>query len=373
MFNDLDHQYMTLALSLAQKGLWTTTPNPRVGCVIVKDRQVVGEGWHMRAGQAHAEVMALEAAGPLARGATVYVTLEPCSHQGRTPPCAQALVRAQVGKVVAAMQDPNPQVSGRGLGRLREAGIEVRCGLLEAQARELNIGFVSRMTRGRPWVRAKIAASLDAVTALADGSSQWITGEAARQDGHHWRARACAILTGFGTVRDDNPQLTVRHANTERQPLRVVVDSRLETPRDAQVLADSNVLLVHAVDPGSRAGVLRDAGAQLLCLPNQAGKVDLAALLTELGSRGINELHCEAGYKLNGSLLREDCIDEWLIYLAPCFLGQGAGLANIAAVPSLDARQQFEFHSVDQIGADIRLLARRPVAQSSDTPIEALS
>lgn len=373
MFTDSDHQHMTRALSLARNGLFTATPNPRVGCVIVKDRQVVGEGWHVRAGEDHAEVMALKDAGPLARGATAYVTLEPCSHQGRTPPCSEALIRAQVGRVVAAMQDPNPDVSGRGLGQLRDAGVEVRCGLLEAQAHELNIGFVSRMTRGRPWVRAKIAASLDAITALPDGTSQWITDEPARIDGHHWRARACAILTGFGTVRDDNPRLNVRHLNTERQPLRVVIDSRLETATDAHVLADQNVLLVHATDPGSRAGQISDAGAQLLCLPNEAGKVDLAALLTELGSRGINELHCEAGFKLNGSLLRENCIDEWLMYLAPCFLGQGAGLANVAAVSSLDSRHQFVFHAIDRVGTDLRLLARRPTVQSTDAPVGAIT
>ena len=221
---------MSRALALAAHGLTTSTPNPRVGCVIVKDGQIVGEGWHRRAGEPHAEAVALAAAGLQARGATAYVTLEPCSHHGRTPPCADALVAANVARVIAAMEDPNPKVRGRGLTRLRESGVEVRCGLLAAPARELNIGFVSRMTRGRPWVRAKIAASLDGTTALADGSSQWITGEAARIDGHRWRSRACAILTGYGTVRDDDPQLNVRHVETERQPLRVVVDSRLETP-----------------------------------------------------------------------------------------------------------------------------------------------
>ncbi len=374
MFSDSDHQHMSRALALAEKGLFTTTPNPRVGCVIVKDRQVVGEGWHVRTGQAHAEAIALEAAGPQARGATVYVTLEPCSHQGRTPPCSQALIQAKVGKVVAAMEDPNPEVSGRGLAQLREAGIEVRCGLLEAQASELNIGFVSRMNRGRPWVRAKIAASLDAVTALPDGSSQWITGEQARVDGHQWRARACAILTGYGTVRDDNPRLTVRDVQTDRQPMRVVVDSRLETPVDANILDGGNVMIVYAQDPDSRAGQLTDAGARVLCLPNEAGKVDLAALLSELGSQGINELHCEAGFKLNGSLLREHCIDEWLMYLAPCFLGQGAGLANIAAVGSLDLRHQFAFESVETVGTDLRLLVRRQTATAPAEPvIEALT
>lgn len=363
---------MTRALALAQQGLYSTTPNPRVGCVIVKDHVVVGEGWHQRAGESHAEALALAQAGPLARGANVYVTLEPCSHHGRTPPCAQALIDARVGRVTVAMQDPNPQVSGRGLELIRSAGIEVRCGLLEVLATDLNIGFVSRMTHGRPWVRAKAASSLDGMTALPDGRSQWITGEAARADGHHWRARACAILTGYGTVRDDNPQLNVRHVRTERQPLRIVVDSRLETPLDARVVNSGNVLLAYALDPQQRAVQLADTGAALLELPNESGKVDLSALMRELAARGVNELHVEAGFKLNGSLLREGCIDEWLMYIAPCFLGQAAGIANVAAVDSLDARYQYAFHSVEQFGPDLRVLARRVTQRQTEPLIEAL-
>ena len=347
---------MSRALALAAHGLTTSTPNPRVGCVIVKDGQIVGEGWHRRAGEPHAEAVALE----------------PCSHHGRTPPCADALVAANVARVIAAMEDPNPKVRGRGLTRLRESGVEVRCGLLAAPARELNIGFVSRMTRGRPWVRAKIAASLDGTTALADGSSQWITGEAARIDGHRWRSRACAILTGYGTVRDDDPQLNVRHVETERQPLRVVVDSRLETPPAARVLAGGNTLLAYAVEHPERAARLREQGAELLAIGNAAGKVDLPALLTALGERGINELHLEAGFKLNGSMLRENCIDEWLMYMAPCFLGPGAGIANLPALTSLQDRQQFALHSVEQIGDDLRLLVRRPAVPDTDLSVESL-
>lgn len=360
MFTEADHQHMSRALELAALGMWSTTPNPRVGCVIVRDRQVVGEGWHRRAGEPHAEVLALAQANGAARGATVYLTLEPCSHHGRTPPCVDALLEAHVGRVVVAMEDPNPLVSGRGLARLREAGVDVRCGLLEQEARELNIGFVSRMTRRRPWVRMKIAASLDGRTALPDGSSQWITGDAARDDGHAWRARACAILTGIGTVKDDDPRLTVRAVDTPRQPLRVLVDSRLEVDLDANIVRGGNLLVVCARAMPGKAGELRDRGCEVLELPNARGKVDLPALLAELAGRDINELHVEAGYRLNGSLLREDCVDELLVYLAPTLLGNATGMADLLPPDTLTAAPRLSLQAVDRVGDDVRLLARLP-------------
>lgn len=357
-FSAADHRYMAFALRLARQGLNTTMPNPRVGCVIVRDDQVVGEGWHQRAGEPHAEVHALREAGHLARGATAYVTLEPCAHFGRTPPCADALIEAGLNRVVAAMADPNPLVAGKGLARLSAAGILCESGLLEDEARELNIGFVSRMSRGRPWLRLKLAASLDGKTALGNGISQWITGEAARRDGHRWRARACAILTGSGTVRDDNPQLTVRGLDVERQPLRVVVDSRLETPPNARVVGPGTLIFA-AEDSPVRAQALRDAGAEVILLPNGLGKVDLPALLQTLGQRGVNELHGEAGFKLNGSLLREGCVDELLIYQAPVLLGDDArGMFGLGGLTELSGRRQLKIIDRRQFGEDTRLLAR---------------
>lgn len=358
-FRAADHEFMARALRLAELGLFTSTPNPRVGCVIVKEGEVVGEGWHRRAGEAHAEVHALKAAGDLARGATAYVTLEPCSHHGRTPPCADALIAAGVSRVVAAMQDPNPQVAGRGLKRLRDAGITVDCGLLENEARELNIGFVSRMTRGRPWLRAKLAASLDGKTALENGQSQWITGPEARQDGHRWRARACAILTGMGTVRDDDPRLDVRDVDTERQPLKVIVDSRLELSPEARVFQNGRVLVAYAQENEDRSTALRARGAELLCLSDARGKVDLPALMRELATRGINEVHVEAGARLNGALLAAGLIDEFLIYLAPCLIGHHArGLLDLPALESLDGKTQLAIRDLARVGPDIRILAR---------------
>jgi diaminohydroxyphosphoribosylaminopyrimidine deaminase/5-amino-6-(5-phosphoribosylamino)uracil reductase len=353
-----DQQHMSRALELARRGLYTATPNPRVGCVIVGEGKIVGEGWHERAGEPHAEVHALRAAGDRARGATAYVTLEPCSHQGRTPPCCEALIAAGVSRVVAAMQDPNPLVAGKGIALLRAANIAVDTGLMACEAGELNIGFVSRMTRGRPWVRLKVAASLDGKTALLNGQSQWITGPDARRDGHAWRAQACAILTGIGTVKDDNPQLTVRDVTTPRQPLRVVVDSRLETPLDARVLGEGTLIVAAATDT-IRSQALQARGAEILVLPNAAGKVELPDLMQELGRRGINELHIEAGYKLNGSLLNEGLVDELLIYMAPCVLGDAAhGMFNLPALTALSERRAFNIVDVRQIGADIRILAR---------------
>ncbi len=361
MFTPADHDFMARALQLAGQGLTTTTPNPRVGAVIVREGRIVGEGWHQRAGEPHAELLALAQAGGAARGATVYLTLEPCSHFGRTPPCADALIEAQVGRVVAAMEDPNPRVNGRGLDRLRAAGIDVRCGLLEQEARELNIGFVSRMARGLPWVRLKVAASLDGGTALHNGRSQWITGEAARTDGHAWRARACAILTGIGTVRDDDPALTVRLVPAARQPMRVLVDSRLEVDLGAKILhSGAPVLIACAVDNPDKEAELRDRGCELIKLVDARGKVDLPALMRELAARGVNELHVEAGARLNASLLREGCVDELLVYLAPSLLGDAAGMFALPALDTLDDRVALEFHAVDRVGADLRILARFP-------------
>jgi diaminohydroxyphosphoribosylaminopyrimidine deaminase/5-amino-6-(5-phosphoribosylamino)uracil reductase len=359
IFSADDHEFMARALRLAEHGLFSTAPNPRVGCVIVKDGLVVGEGWHHRAGEAHAEINALQAAGEAAGGATAYVTLEPCSHHGRTPPCAEALIAARVGRVVAAMQDPNPQVAGEGLAQIRQAGIRVECGLLASEAQELNIGFVARMTRGRPWLRMKMAASLDGKTALQNGVSQWITGPAARQDGHRWRARACAILTGIGTVRDDDPQLNVRDVDTSRQPLKVVVDSRLELSLDALVLRDGNVLVAAAVDDAARVAALRQLGADVVLLPGPGDKVDLPALMVELGRRGINEVHAEAGFKLNGSLLQAGLVDELLLYLAPCLIGDAArGMFNLPPLESLDGKRSLVMRDARLVGTDLRLLAR---------------
>lgn len=361
MFSALDHEYMTRALRLAAHGLYTTTPNPRVGCVIVRDSRIVGEGWHERAGQPHAEVHALRAAGEAARGATAYVTLEPCSHQGRTPPCADALIAAGIARVVAAMQDPNPQVGGQGSARLRAAGIDVSAGLLENEARELNIGFVSRMTRSRPWVRLKVAASLDGKTALNNGVSQWITSPDARRDTHAWRARSCAMLTGIGTVREDNPRLTVRDVQTTRQPLRVVVDSRLDISLDANILEGGNVLIAAAVGDAAKIAALESAGAQVVVLPDARSKVDLPQLMQELAKRGINEVMVEAGAKLNASLLREGCIDELLIYQAPLLLGDKArGMFDLPELGDLAEAMKLDVRERRVVGRDVRLIVRLP-------------
>lgn len=358
-FSALDHAMMARALTLARRGITTTTPNPRVGCVIVKDGIVAGEGWHRRAGEPHAEAIALAKAGGAAKGATVYVTLEPCSHHGRTPPCADALVASGVARVVAAMSDPNPLVAGRGFARLQSAGIMTNVGLLEQEAIELNLGFVSRMKTGRPWLRLKAAASLDGQTALNNGSSQWITGPDARRDGHAWRARACAILTGIGTVRDDDPRLNVRDVACERQPLKVLVDSRLEINPDAKLLQGAPTLIVCALEDRQKQAMLEDKGAEVIVIPNPANKVDLAALLNTLGERGINELHAEAGHKLNGSLIRERCVDEILLYLAPMLIGsQAQGLFNLPELENLSDSLSLDIRDMRMTGKDLRLVAR---------------
>ena len=356
-----DLEGMQLALEWAARGMYSTAPNPRVGCVIVREGAVIGAGHTQPAGQAHAEVMALRdaaARGNDVRGATAYVTLEPCNHHGRTPPCSTALVAAGLGRVVAAMLDPNPLVAGQGLATLQAAGIAVTSGVLAGQAYEMNIGFFSRMQRARPWVRMKTAASLDGLTALHTGQSQWITGEPARADGHAWRARACAILTGIGTVKADDPQLNVRAVDTPRQPRRVIVDSKLEIDLDARVLQGGASWIVAAVPDAGKQAALRAAGHEVILLPNAAGKVDLAALMLELGRREINELHVEAGAKLNGSLIREGCVDELLVYLAPCLIGEGQGMFALPALQQLDQKKRLRFHALAQLGEDLRVLAR---------------
>lgn len=352
-FSAADHVHMARALQLAARGLYTATPNPRVGCVIVREGRVVGEGWHERAGTPHAEIHALKAAGDAARGATVYVTLEPCSHHGRTPPCAEALIQAGVARVVAAMTDPNPLVAGGGISMLTLAGVEAEVGLLEAGARALNPGFISRMTRQRPWVRLKTASTLDGKTALANGASQWITGEAARADVQTLRARACAILTGSGTVLADNPRMNVRDFDIGRQPLRVVVDSELRTPSSSAILPA--LIACHHAGPDARVPLER-TGTEVIELPGAYGRVDLAALLALLAQRGVNELHVEAGAALNGALLVAGLVDEWVAYVAPMAVGDDArGLFAQPPLATLADAARFRLADVRQIGGDLRL------------------
>lgn len=362
MFTAKDHLYMSLALRLAAQGLNTTTPNPRVGCVLVNQGTIIGQGAHLKAGEPHAEIMALrdaEARFPaLILGSEAYVTLEPCSHFGRTPPCADALVKAGVKRVIAAMQDPNPQVAGNGLARLANAGIEVEHGLMEAQSRELNEGFIARMTINRPFVRVKIAASLDGRTGLANGESKWITGEAARQDVQYWRARSCAILTGIGTVLADDPQMNVRIPNA-RQPLRVIVDSHLRISPTAKILQGGNTLIAYATDPHKKIDALTKTGAELANLDSSDGKVCLKQLLSQLAARGINEVMVEAGQSLNGALLALNLVDEFVFYYAPTLLGSDArGMLAISPLQNMQDRCQLELIDVRQFGQDIRLRAK---------------
>ena len=357
-YSAADHAHMARALTLAERGLYTATPNPRVGCVVVKDGAVVGEGFHLRAGEPHAEVNALKQArehGRDARGGTLYVTLEPCNHYGRTPPCVDAILTAGIGRVVAAMPDPNP-AAGNGAERLRTAGIVVDMGLLENEARELNIGFISRMARGTPWVRVKLAVSVDGRSALINGASQWITGPDARADGHAWRARACAVLTGVGTILQDDPQLTVRDVDTTRQPLRVIVDRNADTPPKARVLGGGPSLVVTA---GARNNGW-PANVETLALPDSAGRIDLTAMMRSLAGRGVNELHVEAGARLNGALIGDGLVDELLVYVAPSVLGDPArGMFELAApLTSLSARVPLEWQGILRIGADLRVIAR---------------
>ena len=361
MFSAADYSFMALALQLAERGLNTTTPNPRVGCVIVRDSKVIGSGWHQEAGQPHAEIHALDSAGTATHGATVYVTLEPCSHFGRTPPCANALIKAGIAKVIIATDDPNPIVSGRGRAILEQAKINVQTGLLEQQARELNIGFFNRMTKKKPWVRLKIAASLDGKTALNNGASQWITGESARTDGHRWRARSCAILTGIGTIQTDNPQLTVRHIKTTRQPQKIVIDRRLRISLDAKLLhSDVETWIFTAYDGDSNKREQLDRmGVKVITLPDRAGAVDLDKMMVLLAEWGINELLVEAGSGLNGALIAAGLVDEMILYLAPHLLGnQAVGMFDLSELTNLIQKQTLKLRDVRMIGHDVRIIAR---------------
>jgi len=358
-FTDTDARHMARALELARRGLYTTDPNPRVGCVITKAGRVVGEGFHERAGAPHAEINALRAAGDAARGATVYLTLEPCCHHGKTPPCTDALVSAGVARVVAAMQDPNPRVAGQGFAELKQAGIECASGLMQAEAEDLNPGFANRMQRGRPYVRVKLAASLDGRTALASGESKWITGEPARADVQHWRARSSAILTGIGTVLADDPALTVRAFDIGRQPRRVVLDSRLRMSPQAKMLTlPGTTLVVTAASDGVRAEALQNAGAEVLALEKD-GHVDLAALMQALAAREVNELLVEAGATLSGALLEAGLADELVLYYAPLLLGDnGRGMFRLDAVTQMAARVELEIKDARPIGRDWRVIAK---------------
>ncbi len=376
MFSDFDRFAMQRALTLAARGLETTDPNPRVGCVIAQRGRVVAEGWHERAGEAHAEAAALAAAGAQARGADVYVTLEPCSHHGRTPPCVEALAAAQVARVVYAMADPNPQVDGRGAAALRAAGISVEAGLLAQEAAELNAGFVKRMRHGRPLVRVKLAMSLDGRTALASGESRWITGDVARADVQHWRARSSAVLTGVGTVLADDPRLDVRlpdeiPGRARRQPLRIVLDTRLRTPPASRLLqvGGGEVLILTGVtsadDP--RAAALAGRGARLESLPMAGGRLALPAVLDRLGELELNEVLVEAGATLAGELLRQGLIDELLLYVGPRLLGPEArSLVTLPDPGALEHAPSFAFFETQQLGEDLRLRLRpRQAAQGA--------
>ena len=373
MFTKDDADFMRLALAEAQKSLYISNPNPRVGCVIVKAGQVIGAGFTQQVGFAHAEVEALADArkhGADLSGSTIYVSLEPCCHVGRTPPCTQAIIAAKPARVVIAMQDPNPLVGGKGIQQMTAAGIQVECGLLKEEAAALNPGFISRMTRQLPWVRLKVAASLDGMTALPNGQSQWITGAAARDDGHRWRAQACAILTGVGTVKEDDPSLTVRAVETLRQPKRIIIDSKLDIPLTANVLKpfagkstlskDNGAMVVCGeitTDAQSaKRAQLQAQGVEVISMPNSMGKVDLPALMRYLATEcEMNEIHVEAGHKLNGSLLREGCVDELLVYLAPTLLGSGLGIANLPELTSLAQRTDWKRIDCKAFDPDIRL------------------
>jgi diaminohydroxyphosphoribosylaminopyrimidine deaminase / 5-amino-6-(5-phosphoribosylamino)uracil reductase len=365
-----DRLHMARAIQLAERGRYTTAPNPCVGCVLVRDAQIVGEGWHRRAGAPHAEPLALAVAGERARGATVYVTLEPCSHHGRTPPCAEALVAAGVARVVCAMVDPNPRVAGRGIERLRQAGIAVDVGCLESEARALNPGFVKRYEQGQPYVRCKLAASLDGRTALATGESQWITAAAARRDVQRWRAASSAILTGLGTVLGDDPNLNVRLTAAElpgmdpdaqvRQPWRIVVDSYWRMPSKARMLGLPGRTLIAGIGPKNEAAAaLEAAGAELIRLPEHSGRVDLVALMAELARREVNDVLLEAGSTLSGAAVRAGLVDEILLYQAPCLMGQAAkGLFDLPGIDTMADRVALEILDVRRIGRDLRIRAR---------------
>jgi diaminohydroxyphosphoribosylaminopyrimidine deaminase/5-amino-6-(5-phosphoribosylamino)uracil reductase len=361
-FTAEDHAYMARAIALTERGRDTATPNPAVGCVIVKDNEVIGEGWHERAGGPHAEIVALQAATRSSEGATVYVSLEPCAHHGRTPPCVDALIAAKVGRVVAALEDPNPEVNGAGAAKLREAGIRVDFGLMAAQAEEAHIGFLARMRRGRPWMRVKTAASLDGRIALANGESRWITGEPARRDVHALRARSCAILTGIGTVLRDNPDLTVRYVDCKRQPRRVLIDSNLEVPLESKILRGEPPLIFTVSGDARRRKALKDLGAEVVQAPvdrYKPSKTDLAAIAKELAARGFNEVMIETGGKLSGSLVAAGVVDEIVFYFAPKLMGDSAqGMFVLPEMTRLEQALRPRMIDVRLLGEDLRVVAR---------------
>lgn len=361
-FSAADHAFMARALQLTERGRDTATPNPNVGCVIVKGGRIIGEGAHAKAGELHAEALALAAATESVEGATVYVTLEPCAHQGRTPPCADALALAKVARVVAALEDPNPLVHGRGATILRDAGIKVEIGLMAAQAEEAHRGFLHRMRFGRPWMRIKAAASIDGRIALANGASQWITGEAARRDVHALRARSCAMLTGAGTVMSDDPELTVRHVPCSRQPRRVIIDSRLDIEPAARILKGEPPIIFTVSEDMAKRRQLEALGAEVVDAPVdplKPGKTDLVAIAQELGARGFNEVTVETGGKLNGSLIAAAVIDEIVLYLAPRILGNTAqGLFALPEFTSLDQTLHPRIVDVRSVGGDLRVTMR---------------
>jgi diaminohydroxyphosphoribosylaminopyrimidine deaminase/5-amino-6-(5-phosphoribosylamino)uracil reductase len=355
-----DYRYMSRALQLARKGLYTTDPNPRVGCVIVKDGDVVGEGWHERAGEPHAEIHALRAAGNRTAGATVYVTLEPCCHHGKTPPCSEALIEAQVARVIVAMQDPHSRVAGQGLQQLREAGIEVEVGVLETQAQALNPGFIKRMQTGRPYVRNKLAMSLDGRTAMASGESKWITSEAARQDVQRLRARSSAIVTGVGTVLADDPSMTVRLQDVERQPLRVVIDTHLSMPVTARMLQQpGRTLVMTCSDDEAAKEALELAGAEVICLPFCSDTVDMQAVLDTLGEMQVNEVLVETGATLSGAMLQAGLSDELIIYMAPILMGDAArALFRLPGLDTMERKIGLDIVDMRAVGKDWKIIAR---------------
>ena len=359
-----DARWMALALAEAEKAWRLSPPNPSVGAVIVRDGRVIGAGFTQQTGGPHAEIMALRNAferGEPVEGATIYVTLEPCSHYGRTPPCARALIENRLGRVVAAVKDPNPAVAGRGLRMLEEAGIEVSCGVLEREAWLANAGFLTRMTTGRPWVRLKCAATLDGRTAFEDGRSQWITGPEARRDTQYWRGRAGAVVTGIGTVKADDPQMTVRLPDQKRFPLRVVADARMETPPDARILAGGGTIIAAAEEHPERRAALEAAGAEIWLIPDalRPGRVDLGKMLDRLGERQVNDVHLEAGAVLNGAFLEADLVDEIVLYTAPCLFGSGRPIAALAEPGSPGEARRWHVADFRQVGGDLRMILRR--------------
>lgn len=359
-FSSKDHEYMARAIQLAKRGLYTTDPNPRVGCVIVNNDKVVGEGWHEKAGEAHAEINALKAAGHDAKDATAYVTLEPCCHHGKTPPCTDALIHSGVSRVVAAMQDPHEKVAGQGLQLLKAAGIETQLGLMQLQAEELNPGFIKRMQTGKPFVRAKLAMSIDGRTAMPSGESKWITSDAARADVQHWRARSSVIMTGVGTVLADNPSMTARVNGNELATTRVVIDSNLSMSESAKMLSlPGHTIVMTNCDEDDEISRLQNAGAEIIDVPARNGSVDLSAVLDELGKEGFNEVMLETGATLSGAMLQAGLIDEIIIYMAPSLMGSEARpLFRLPGIESMEDKIDLDIIDVRSFGKDIRIVAK---------------